>query len=435
MNDQMDDIFETEIEKLVTGGAGLGRYEGMAAFVPLTAPGDRVRARVLQRKRGFVEAELVELLGRGPERRQPLCPHFGRCGGCDWQHLLDVTQRQAKAAVVADCFRRLGGLDVREILEGPEAVGPPFGYRNKIRLIASPTGPYGLMRRGSHEVVPIETCPQMPDAFNTTILPWIRTLPPQEQLVVRTDGQGHWLVLLYGHPGRLRLLKQVLGDHPENEPPFPGCSGVLFNNLPLWGRDYLVVPVAGKKYRVGPHSFFQTNLAVTEAIVRTVRSWLEASRQPGGLLVDLYCGVGVFSLALADRFGRILAVDADENAVRDALNNVARDRAARDRIEVRQGRSGRFLSDPAVVREPGWAEACCLADPPRKGLGEETRKALAGLRPRDVLCLSCDPATLARDAAALVHAGYRPERLHLFDMFPQTAHVEALLHLRRAPTV
>jgi 23S rRNA (uracil1939-C5)-methyltransferase len=423
--------FETIIEKLVTGGAGLGYCEGQAAFIPLTAPGDHVRARVVRRRKGSVEAELVEILTPGPNRREAPCPHYGQCGGCEWQHLTDTAQAEAKAAIVQDCFRRLGGLDIAPITTGPAPAGPALGYRNRIRLIASPIGLYGLQRRGSHEVVPLETCLLMPEIFREQILPWLRTLPPVEQIVIRDDGRGGFLVSLFGPPNRLRLLKKILSEQPAGEPPLAGCRGLLYNNLPAWGHDYLVMRVAGKNFRLGPLSFFQANLAETAAIIATLKEWLAEGDSPGRLLADLYCGVGLFSLTLADRFERLLAVDSHPQAVRDARHNAARDKAMQDKLQIHEGRIAEVLAQPDIQADPDWPDACCLVDPPRRGLEEGVTSALGQLRPRDILYLSCDPATLARDVGSLVRSGYRPERVRIFDQFPQTAHIESLVHLAR----
>jgi 23S rRNA (uracil1939-C5)-methyltransferase len=432
MHDESLEIFETEISKLVTGGAGLGRCGDVAAFVPLTAPGDRVRARVRRRKKDFVEAELVDLLEPSPERQQAPCPHFGDCGGCDLQHMTGVAQRLAKAEIVRDCFQRLAGIDVTEILIAPDPAGPELGYRNKIRLFASLTGLYGLMRRGSHDVVPLETCLQMPQRFTTEILPWLRTLPPMEQLLVRLDNRGNFLVSMFGRPNRARVIKRMLDELPAGQPPLAGCSGLVFNNLPLWGRDYLVMEVVDRKYRVGTQSFFQANLAETVSVIDAVRDCIARTREPGGLLVDLFCGVGLFSLALSDWFEHIVAVDSDSHVIHDARNNVERDRETVPKTIVHEKRIESWLAAPEIPENTSWMMACVLVDPPRKGLGEKVTTALAGRKPKDIIYLSCDPATLARDTAALVKSGYRLERLRIFDMFPQTAHIETLMHLTRA---
>lgn len=429
-----DEVLDLVIDKLVTGGAGLARHDGQAVFVPLTAPGDRVRARVVQRKRGFRQAELAEVVEPGPARRDAPCPYYGDCGGCDLQHLQTPAQRQAKAAIVLDCFGRLARLDVAPILEGPLPEGPDLGYRNRIRLYAHPAGPYGLMRRGTNQVVPLEACLLMPDHFNRDILPWLRMMPPVEQILVRLDGRGHFLISLFGPPTRLKMLKRILAGLGPDQAPAPGCTGVLFNNLPMWGHDYLVHEVAGHTFKVSAQSFFQGNHAVTVEAVATVRTWLDdlaAAGRLGPLLADLFSGVGLFSLCLADRFAKVVAIDSDEGACRDLENNVQRDAAARGKVAVHAGPVAKVLAEAELATDQEWREACCVVDPPRAGLGKDGAAALVARAPRQVLFMSCDPATLARDAGLLGAAGYTATRLRVLDMFPQTAHIETLLLMER----
>lgn len=430
---------ELRVEKLLNGGDGLARHDGQAIFVPLTAPGDLVAARLTKRSKSFAQAQVEEILEPGPGRREAPCPHYGQCGGCNLQHLDIAAQRAAKADIVADCFQRLGHLDVAGILTGPDAVGDDavgddLGYRNRIRLYGSPVGPYGLMRRGSHDVVLLESCALMPEQFNRDILPWLRMLPPVEQIVVRMDGAGGWLLSLYGNQARLKVLRRMVKDLGEGEAPAPGCVGLIFNNRPLWGHDYLLHTVGGHKFRVSAQSFFQANFAVTEQAVATARRWvgeLAAQGALGGLLGDLFCGVGLFSLNLADLFQRIVAIDSDESACRDAENNVSRDPAARDKTTVFQGDLATVLAAQETAPAELWREALCVIDPPRTGLGDAGLKAVLDLNPRHVIYMSCDPATLARDASRLRDAGYLPARLQVLDMFPQTSHIESLLLLSR----
>jgi len=419
------------IEKLVTGGRGLARHEGQAVFVAGTAPGDRVRVRPSQHRRGYQEAELVELLEPGPGRQAPPCPHYDRCGGCDLQHLTDDAQRQACREILLDCFRRLGGIDIADLIE-PDLTTPALGYRNRLRLVANAIGHYGLVERGRHEVVPLATCPIMAEPFAATILPWLRQLPPMEQVVVRLDGRGGWLLSLYGHASRQRVLRQILAGANGQEPPAPGLQGILLNNRPQWGRTYLVMHVADGKYRVSHQSFFQSNLDAAAQIVATVRSWLASDHPATTDLADLYCGVGFFTVALADRFARILAADTDASALQDARENIRRrspDLA--ERTLLRQGDVHAVLADPENAAAVDWPEACAVVDPPRAGLGKPALAALATLRPQTVVYLSCDPATLARDCAALGAAGYRIRRVRPVTMFPQTSHLETLVLLAR----
>ncbi len=427
-------MIEVVIEKLVTGGDGLARHEGQAVFVPLTVPGDRVRVAVKERRRGFVRATVDELLEPGPGRQDPPCPHYGQCGGCDLQHLDPEHQRRAKADIVADCFKRVGKMDVSELLTGPDAA-EDLGYRNRIRVFSNPVNHYGLMRRGTHEVVPLDSCALMPEQFNKDILPWLRMLPPAEQIVVRMDGRGGWLVSVFGPPKRLKVMRKVLAALPEGEPPAPGCEGLLFNNLPLWGRDYLMYEIAGHKYRVGVQSFFQGNHTVTTEALGVIRGWITELKDDGNLgvlLGDLFCGVGLFTLALADLFEKVVAVDSDSGGCRDAENNIRHSEAARDKARVYTGRLAKILAQPDLAPPAMWNASFCLVDPPRAGLGRDGVNALLEIRPRHLLYMSCDPATLARDAAAFVEAGYELKQLQVLDMFPQTSHIETMMLLGKS---
>jgi len=422
---------ELSIEKLVTGGVGLGRLEGQAVFVPLTAPGDVVKVSFVERRKGFARATIDEIVTRGSGRREAPCPHFGQCGGCDLQHLEPETQRQAKADIVIDCFQRLGKMDVSGLLE-PPAGGVDLGYRNRIRVFANPANFYGLMRRGTHEVVPLDACPLMPEQFNKDILPWLRFLPPVEQIVVRMDGSGGWLVSAFGPPARMKIMKKIISALGDDETPAPGCLGVLYNNLPLWGRDYLLHEIKGHTFRVGAKSFFQGNHEQTEIAIDIVREWVsEDGERPGGLLGDLYCGVGLFSLALADLFDQVVAIDSDPGGCRDARTNVKHSPEAKDKVSVHVGRMTDLLGKTELAPAAFWRNGMCVVDPPRAGMGKEAVQSLLKAAPRRLIYMSCDPATLARDAAALVDGGYEVKQLKVLDMFPQTAHIESLLLLDR----
>jgi 23S rRNA (uracil1939-C5)-methyltransferase len=248
------------------------------------------------------------------------------------------------------------------------------------------------------------------------------------------DGRGGWLVSVFGPPQRLKVMRKILASQPENEPPAPGCEGLLYNNLPLWGRDFLIHEIAGHKYRVSAQSFFQGNQAMTEEVLALVRSWITDLKDEGKLgdmLGDLYCGVGLFTLALADLFQKVVAVDSDQGGCRDAENNVARSEAAQDKARVYAGRLAKILAQPDLAPPALWDASFCIVDPPRAGLGKDGVKTLLEIKPRHLLYLSCDPATLARDAAAFVQAGYQAKRLQVMDMFPQTSHIETLLLLEK----
>jgi len=439
------DSFETAIDKLVTGGAGLGRTpEGLAAFVPGTIPGERVRARATRRSKGFVQAELLEILEASPDRVEPPLGEIGAQSGCDLQHMSIDAQRRAKTEIVRDCFARLGKLDPGERLEAPVPAGPDLGYRNKLRLWRSPTGQYGVRRKGSHDVLPVERHGLMPDLFNDEVLPWLATLPPVDEIVARLDGRGGFLLSLFGPPTRQRMLKAVLKEVPEGEPPHAACVGLLFNNRPAWGRDHLLVKTAGRTYRVNAGSFYQVNYAEADAAVALACDWLDeagdTAATPGGTLADLYCGVGLFAVALGDRFARVVGVESDTRAICDARNNLKRDSAVGDGTEtvladttavLKRWREGDWRDGDRRYPAPDWPGTTVVVDPPRTGLGDEAAANLADMGPARVLYMSCDPATLARDCATLTARGYELRRARVIDMFPQTSHVECLAELER----
>jgi len=454
------DPFDLTIDTIVTGGAGLGRLEGRVVFVPGTAPGEKIRARVVAEKKGFMQAELVEVLEASADRVEPPLGEIGSASGCDLQHLSIAAQRHAKHGIVLDCFMRQAGIDLGERLEQASSESDGLGYRNKVRLHRSPTGMWGVVHQGSHDVLPIEHHGLMPELFNDTILPWVRMLPPVDQIVIRLDTDGGWLALLFGQPARLRTLKAIL-DKIEGEPA-PGCRGILFNNRPVWGRDHLIMRLDGQTWRCHALSFFQVNFGETVAALELAASWLDeaglTTETPGGALIDLYSGVGLFGLALGDRFSRIIGVEENRQAVLDARNNYQRDQQTNAKATVfcapvdKITKAWKFARDgggqpprgkpddpvhaelvkaSAQGRAIDWSKTTIVVDPPRTGLGEHVTNDLSALGAARILYMSCDPATLARDCGALTKSGYEITRGRIIDMFPMTSHVETLVMLSR----
>jgi len=457
-----NDVIEATIDTIVTGGAGLARIDGRVVFVPGTVPGEKVRARIVKAKKGFAEAELLEILDSSSDRVEPPLGELGTLSGCDLQHMSIEAQRRIKTDIVRDCFRRQGGLDLEDRLAAPVGSGPALGYRNKVRLTRDPVGRWGVIRQGTHDVMPIEEHGLMPAAFNEHVMPWMQLLPPVDQVVIRFDADDNWIASLYGPPARLKTLKAVLKD--VDDAPAPGCKGILFNNRPAWGRDHLLIRLLDRTWRVHARSFFQTNYAETEAAVSLARAWLDeagvTTDAPGGALLDLYGGVGLFGLALGERFKTVIGVEENRQAVIDARNNYKRDENLAKRAKVvmapvekatlgwkmsrtqsadGSGRpsaargTGPFSAELAVSAGLGanlkWENTTVVVDPPRTGLGEHVTNDLAALAPARIIYMSCDPATLARDCGALTKSGYELKRAQVIDMFPMTSHVEAIVEL------
>jgi tRNA/tmRNA/rRNA uracil-C5-methylase (TrmA/RlmC/RlmD family) len=427
----MDETGTTEIalgtelelapERAVAGGRALARHEGKIVLVAGALPGERVRARVTRDEKRWAEADAVEILEPHPRRREAPCPHAAECGGCDWQHAERDLQLQMKREIVVDAYRRIGGLDVDGLLEGPEPIGPEFGVRQRVTLSFDPAGRPGLFARGSHDVVPIEGCLVVRPELDRVILPWLRLAPPWKRAGVRIGSNGEAVVLFEtGDPprekDRRRYGKLTVGsERPES------IVGILADRIPLAGRRDLHYTVAGHDFRCDAASFFQGSLPGAEELVRIITEMIGEDR--AGQLLDLYSGVGLFAVSVGKGFDRVVAVESDHRAVRHLKRNLRRNAVP-----------GEARGEPAVItllNAPRAERETVILDPPRAGLDKDVRKALVGRAPGRIVSVSCDPATAARDTAVLVRAGWRLERLVAVDLFPVTAHVETVALLAR----
>jgi 23S rRNA (uracil1939-C5)-methyltransferase len=361
-------------------------------------------------KKSWGQARLVEVIEPSPDRVTPPCPHFGpdACGGCQWQHIRYSAQLAYKTEVVRDQLARLGGLtDAR--VQPTRAVGEPWGYRNHVQLHASPAG-LGYAAADGQRVEPVGTCPIMQ--------PLVAEL--FEELDIEIE-ELEGLSLRAGvNTGQQMVIFETTDDEPFGltvDRPV-SCVLMLSDGTPvtLVGRDHLFERVAGHDYRVSAGSFFQMNTAGAEALVNTVTAYL--SPRSHETLLDLYCGVGLFSLALAGRVDRVIAIEAHPGAVADARFNA--EAAGLDNVRVVAGDVAAAL---ATLDEPVQA---VIADPPRSGCGSAVMGRLTSLQPERLVYVACDPATLARDAKIFATAGYRLVEVQPLDLFPQTYHVESV---------
>ncbi len=395
------------IESLAHLGAGIARDGGKVVFVPYTVPGDLVRARVVEDKPRFARAVLEEVVEPSPHRVEPLCPYFGDCGGCQWQHIAYPLQAQYKSRIVAEQLEHVGklaGVEVREIL----GMADPWGYRNSARLTVGSDGALGLQRAESHEVVAIEDC--------------LILHPSLRDLLRMLDVEFPELTALTLRAGIRTGERMVVLETAGNEPPeiavdIPvSCALALEDGrvATLIGETAIHEVVAGRRYRISPTSFFQVNTWGADRLVEVVAQALEP--RGGERLLDLYCGVGLFGLALAGRVGEVVGVESAPSAVADALANAE----GLDNVTLVEG--------PAEEALPELEGAFDLAvvDPPRGGVHPAALRALAEKRPRRIAYVSCEPTTLARDCAALAGAGYRLRWVQPVDMFPQTYHIESV---------
>ena len=395
--------FEITVEKLVYGGDGLGRLEGRAVLAPFVLPGERARVQSVSEKPGMVRAGLLEVLDAAPERVVPGCPYFMRCGGCHYQHAPYETQLALKRGILEDQLRRIG--KIAPPAEIGVVAGEPWGYRNRVQLhIAG--GKLGYRAAQSHKLCAIEKCPIASPAINGAIgvlrgmlgdPRWPRFVRAIELFTNETEMQ----------------LNVVETEHPVARRFFDWCAERIPGLVP-GALDY---PAAGHTWRVSRGAFFQVNRFLIDRLVETALDGAE-----GQTALDLYAGVGLFSLGLARKFAEVTAVESGARAAGDLRFNAERAGLA---VRVEQTDAETWLEQ--LQAAPDFV----LLDPPRAGIGRRMVERLAQLQPPRLAIVSCDPATLARDLAGLTGAGYRIERLTLVDLFPQTFHLEAVAQLRR----
>jgi 23S rRNA (uracil1939-C5)-methyltransferase len=383
----------------VYGGEGLARLDGRVVFTPFVLPGERIRAQARQEKPGLVRAQAIEVLAPSPERVEAPCPYFARCGGCHYQHAPYEYQLQAKRAILVEELRRLGKLEPP--CEIDIVAGEPWGYRNRAQLHVE-NGRLGYREARSHRLCAIDHCPIGSPKINDAI----RTL-------VTMQRDPRW-------PNFVRSL-EVFTDERQVQ------LNVLETDRPVarrffdWAAEQIPELVTGAldyqdRFRVSSNSFFQVNRFLHDRLAAAAIEGAE-----GDTALDLYAGVGLFSIPLAARFRKVIAVESGGGAVRDLQFNA--ERAGTRNVVAEQRQVEEYLA--ACERPPDFV----LVDPPRSGLGKTVVERLLAVRPRRLVIVACDPSTLARDLAALVAGGYRFERVTLVDLFPQTFHMETIVAL------
>lgn len=431
-------LAEVTIERLAFGGSGVGRIDGKVCFVPFSAPGDRLTVRVLKDHRSWLEAELVELLEPSSQRVQPVCPVFGHCGGCDWQHIDYAAQAEAKRSILLETLQRVGKLS-NPPLGQTMAAPAPYGYRARaqFKLHRAPDGlKAGFYRRGSRFVIDLpQGCPVVTEAVNGALARLKRVLgalPDADcvpQISIEQGEQGcHAIVHYIGSDPQCTI------EHLASHEPFLELAGLFLQTgrkdtlVPIFGAERITYPVpSGDRelllgYGIG--GFSQVNRQQNWAMIARVRQLLQAA--PNGRLLDLYCGNGNFSLALADRFREVVGIEGYQPSIASAVDNSRQVRV--NNSTFRCAEAGDELQRLVAA---GERFAAILLDPPRSGALEAVR-ALPALGAAQIVYVSCDPGTLARDLAILINQGnYRLEAVVPLDMFPQTGHLETVVSLNR----
>lgn len=429
-------MIQIPIVSLAYGGDAIGRlHDGRTAFVSGGCPGDVVEIEITEERDRFVRARVVNVVQPSPDRVSPPCPYFGVCGGCTWQHVSYEAQLVAKRSAVVDALSRIGSIAAAESLVEPTVASPAqYGYRNKIELVTDPESSrprLGYHRAGSDEVVPVDEClllskglRKIPKALTGAL----RYLAGESDLGlqrvgVRTATHTKDLeIALWTSPGpfpraaaartlgqaaRTSSLVRVLvkGNTKTRK-----VSGVEV----LSGRGHWRERLGDMQYAISAPSFFQVNTRVAEKLVNLVIECLE----PDGSdrVLDLYAGAGTFTLPLSEASGEVIAVESAGSAVKDLRRNLEANQLWAD---VVGGDAAREVS------ELGHFDLA-VVDPPRAGLAPEVISALGSVGPRALAYVSCDPATLARDAKRLASSGFRLARAIPVDLFPQTFHIETV---------
>ena len=409
------------VEKPVAGGRMLARHEGQVVFVAGAIPGERVRARVERVSKQLAFAETVEVIEASPDRRAVNVDWA--CGGSLYAHIASLRQRALKAELLADAFQRIGKM----VLPGAVPVMPSEdeGYRMRARLHAR-DGRFGFFREGTHELCEAGPTKQLLPATIVALGQLQRALKD----AAVAGAMSCEIVENAAASERVVLVEmESAARAPLHIEPIEGITGVLFTDhhrprpAVAYGSPYVVdrVEVSGSAVTLTHHvqSFFQGNRYLLASLVSRL-----IAHVPDGSVLDLYAGVGLFSVPLAARrVGRIVAVEGDRSSVRDLESNAAPHGTA-IRVEHQS------VEDYLTRRGLDTPDALVL-DPPRTGISSRAMSGILGLKPRRVVYLSCDPATLARDARRFIEAGYTLAHIEAFDLFPNTAHVETLVVLSR----
>ena len=404
----MVDELTLELEDMAHGGDAVGRHEGKVVFVPYGIPGEEVRVSVTRDRKRFAHARLLKVLSPSPHRVSPPCPYFGKCGGCQWQHVAYQAQLEYKRSIVEAQLQRIAGVHATRV-EPTIGMSEPWQYRNHVQFSVSHDGQLGFMGAGSHQVVPIERCLLMHPLLDEMYQALDLEMVGLSRLTLRAGlGSGDQMI----------IFEMEEEQVPELEVDMPASCIALWPDgtaITLIGNGYLEEQLVGISYQVSANSFFQVNTEQTERVLSLVAAFLNPS--PADVLVDAYCGVGTFGVALASRVGQVIGVESHPSAISDARVNAA-DCA---NVSLREGPAESVLPDLKGLSDP-----LVVLDPPRTGLASAALAAVVDLAPARIVYVSCDPATLARDVGKFVASGYDLRAIQPVDMFPQTYHIECV---------
>ncbi len=419
-----DQILDITLSGLSYGGDALGRvptgdkeFADRVVFVPFGLPGERVRVRIVEERRSFARGQLLEVLEASPERIAARCKHFGICGGCHYQHMPYEAQLRAKTEILRDQLRRIGHIQdppIKQAVPSPD----PWNYRNQVQFHMRRDGKLGYVRAAAahdrdERVFTVEEC-HLPEVA-------INSLWPQLEFDPETDIER--VSIRHGAEDELMLvLESGSPEMPELEVEAGISIAHIFeeHTAVIAGADSITLRLLGRDFQVSAASFFQVNTAMASRMVEHVLTHLPTSQTT---MVDVYCGVGLFSAFMASRCQRLIGIESSPSACEDFMINLNEF----DNVELYEDAAENVL--PTLHIRPD----VILVDPPRSGLERVALDAIVQMKPGSIIYVSCDPSTLARDAASLLKAGYQLRSVTPFDLFPQTFHIESISQFEYEP--
>jgi 23S rRNA (uracil1939-C5)-methyltransferase len=422
------DLHEIQLTDLTYSASAVGRINEIVTFVHRGGPGETAQVEITEVKKRHLHAQINEIISPSPDRCPPPCPYFDAgCGGCQWQHINVDAQLDAKAQVLVEALSRIGGLSsLPDITRHPAP--QPLGYRNHIRLAVTAVRPqveFGFKLDGSHDVLPIDRCEIALPTINR-VLPQVADLIKSRrcfrvnELALRTSATTGEVMLILIFPKRykprLKFSDEDLKDYPAIHSIYIQ-SGERGDPVQIAGKRTLSETADGLSFEIGPETFFQNNLAGLEQLVGIVREHVQAD--PPTVAIDAHCGVGTFTLPVAQTAKAAFGVDLQAEAIALATSNARANSIVNANFRV--GHLGKLGSVKADL---------VLLDPPRGGCWSEDLEALERITPKHILYISCNPTTLARDLSKL-SASYEVASLDLVDLFPMTYHFETVVGLRR----
>jgi 23S rRNA (uracil1939-C5)-methyltransferase len=418
----MEPSLEITLTTLTYGGEAMGRLpDGRAVFVPFCLPGETVRARIVFERKNFARAELIEVLKPSPERIAPRCRHFGVCGGCHYQNLPYTAQLKAKETILRDQLMRIGKIQdppVRAIVAAPDE----WHYRNHVQFHSDESGKLGFISAKHPEaVIPINEC-FLPEAGINALWPTLdfEAGSPVERVSLRAGMDDDLMVVLESdeiETPEMEIEADISVVHLTEE-----------DAVVLAGDDHILIEVLGRPFKVSAASFFQVNTQMAGKMVEHLLDLTGLGDLSGLTVLDVYCGAGLFSAFFAPKVAKVIGIESAPSSCEDFAINLDEF----ENVELYEGLAEEIL--PGLVAHTGAKprhELFAIVDPPRAGLDKSVLDALLEFKPETLAYVSCDPSTLARDAARLIAGGYKLKQVTPFDLFPQTYHIESISILQK----